>query len=790
MKNLKRVLVSLVLIGLLVLLAFQVFKAYMRPQYQGTQSLSGLSEEVRVYFDSYGIPHIYANSEADAFKALGYVHAQDRLWQMEVLRRIGAGRLSELFGADLIETDKLFLSLGIDAASEKSVAQLETSSASYQLSMAYLDGINAFIASGPTPVEFLLTGTEKKAFELKDIYNTIGYMAFSFAVAHRTDPLLSEIHSEFGPEYLKDLSVDYDPKTLAIATYKGPMDQIASLLEKVPAPQFIGSNAWVIGSKKTKNGSVIFANDPHIGYAQPAVWYEAHIQTPTYENYGHHLAGVPFPLLAHNRKLAYGLTMFENDDIDFYSTETQPGNPDKYKYEKEWLPFRVQEKTIVVKDATPVNYLVKQTVHGPIMNDIVAGVNNTQPISMSWVYTQKSNEVLQSLYRISHARGMLDFKNALSGIHAPGLNVMYGDAQGNIAWWATAALYDLPEGVSSKFILDGRDASQEKISYLPFSENPSSENPPWDYVYSANNAPQPVSGKTYPGYYLPENRAKRINNLLLAKDNWDINSVSEMITDHTSAVNPDLVKHFMKSMRAQKILTPPLSIAQQEAIENIESWDGSYGLEQTAAALFHKWEYYFLKNVFEDELGVDRFKAMQSTHFFKRLIAPMIAMEESVWFDQANTPELETKDILVYQAFLTAFEDLSSHFGSNPSQWKWSRIHTLEHEHPIGKIAALRSFFNVGPFPSAGSKEVINNIGFNYTEQGGFQATMGPSTRRVIDFSQIERSMGILPTGQSGNPFSPHYKDQALLYNKGAMRPMLLHKQSIEEQSKILVLKP
>ena len=359
MKNIKRILVSIVLIAFVFLIAVVISVQLMTPDYKGTKYLDGLTEEVEVYYDTYGVPHIYGKTEEDAFKSLGYVHAQDRLWQMEVLRRIGSGRLSELFGSDLIETDRLFLTLGIDASSKKAVAQLDTSSPEYKLSLAYLEGVNKFVTDGTTPVEFYLTGLEKTLFELKDIYNILGYMSFSFAVAQRTDPLLSNIYHTLGADYLNDLEIDFDPNTVSIPVFTAVEDQIATLLEKVPAPQFIGSNAWVIGAEKTKNGEVIFANDPHIGYAQPSVWFEAHIETPQYENYGYHLAGIPFPLLAHNRKMAYGLTMFENDDIDFYQTQSHVTDSNAYLYEGEWLSLQIQEKQIKVKDANPILFQVK-----------------------------------------------------------------------------------------------------------------------------------------------------------------------------------------------------------------------------------------------------------------------------------------------------------------------------------------------------------------------------------------------------------------------------------------------
>ena len=789
-KNIKRLLVSLILIGILFSLAYFIFAQLMSPAYQGEKTLAPLEEQVSVYFDTYGVPHIYGETEKDVFTALGYVHAQDRLWQMEVIRRIAAGRLSELFGEDLLETDQLFLTLGIEDASVKSVAQLDTSSPEYKLSMAYLKGINAFITDGPTPIEFYLTGVEKSPFELKDIYNTLGYMAFSFAVAQRTDPLLTNIYHSLGQEYLKDLSIAVNPETVSIPVFTAAEDQIAGLLKKVPAPQFIGSNAWVVGGDKTKSGQVIFANDPHIGFAQPSVWYEAHVETPNYQNYGYHLAGIPFPLLAHNKKMAYGLTMFENDDIDFYQTKTHPTDPNQYAYNDAWNVYESQTKQINIKDASPVTIKVNSTVHGPLMNEVIKGVAEDKPLSMSWVYTQRPNKVLKALYDISHASDMRSFKASLPNIHAPGLNVMYGDARGNIAWWASAALYELPKGVSSKFILDGTNAAQEKMGYTAFDQNPMSENPPTGYVYSANNAPIYPSGDSYPGYYLPENRAKRIVQLLDPKNDWDKAQIAQMINDHTSSVNPEVIQDFHKTLSQDPSFYASLSQEQQWAYDQLLIWKGDYTLDTHQAALFHKWEYYFLKAIFLDELGDTQFKAIQSTHFFKRSITPLAKMEESIWFDQRNTPEVETKERLLQMSFLTAYNDLSDTYGSDPMQWLWKDIHTVEYEHPIGKVAALRAFFNVGPFPINGSKEVINNTGFNYSENSGFTVDKGPSTRRVIDFSDIEHALGILPTGQSGNPFSPHYEDQAEMYRSGAFRTLLLNRIEIENESSKLLLNP
>ena len=280
MRILKKILRILAVLAILVALSSWFITRSLRPDYNGTLNLTNLENEVEVYFDDYGIPHIYAQNEHDARRALGYVHAQDRLWQMELIRRIAAGRLSELFGDKMLRNDKFFSSLGIEEAAEKTIQNLDTTSEAYTLAMAYLDGVNQFIKEGPTPVEYYLIGLEKEAFTLKDVYNVIGYMGFSFAIAHKTEPVLTEIKEKLGAAYLAELGVEIDSTTTLIRNEKNPIFEsrlaqaVNEIYENLPVPPFIGSNSWVLGPEKTKNGKVIFANDPHIAFSQPAVWYQ------------------------------------------------------------------------------------------------------------------------------------------------------------------------------------------------------------------------------------------------------------------------------------------------------------------------------------------------------------------------------------------------------------------------------------------------------------------------------------------------------------------------------------
>lgn len=788
----KKIGLALLLLLLIVGISAAVFVQTLKPDYSGTKTLPQLQNEVQVYYDTYGIPHIYGQTQEDAFRTLGYVHAQDRLWQMELLRRIGSGGLSEVFGGDLLETDKFFLALGIDDAAAQTVAKLDRDKEAVKVAQAYLEGVNQFILDGATPIEFYLTGIDKKEFTLKDMYNTMGYMAFSFAMAHKTDPLLTNIKDKLGPAYLEDLEISSSsdlewiknhPRTAADSVQNTVAALVSDALEKWKLPMFEGSNSWVLAPEKTKNGKVIFANDPHIGFAQPAVWYEAHVETPSYSKYGYHMAGIPFPVLGHNRQLAYGMTMFENDDVDFYYEENNPANANEYKTPEGWKTYETVTKTIIVKDADPVSFSYKKSVHGPILNGIADQVSGERPIAMSWVYTQMENQVIDAFYGISQANTLDEFYKALPKIHAPGLNIMYGDADGNVGWFASAQLYEIPDSIQTKLVFEPNKGLPLDKKLLDFSQNPQAVNPPWHYVYSANNQPDSVAGMLVPGYYLPENRGKRIVDLLAPKNDWDVDSVADMMLDVTSSVNPTIIKDLVRHIDVSALAPERLKI-----LDLLNLWEGDYPLESVAATVYTRWEYYFLENTFKDELGEALFEQFLSTHFHKRVIAPMAGKENSVWWDNVNTPDItEIPNDIIQDAFLKAVSSLEQEFGAEMESWTWGKVHTLEHPHPIGQVAALKSFFNVGPFPVHGTREVINNMYFNYDGDGKYEVSSGPSTRRVIDFSDVENSISILPTGQSGNPFSAHYKDQAALFVSGKYRKMMMNKEEIQNSQEILI---
>lgn len=794
MRILKKILLALLVFIVVLAIGLLAYIFHLKPKYEGELQLNNLEKETTVYFDEFGIPHIYADSEKDAMTALGYVHAQERLWQMELLRRIAPGKLSELFGSVALQNDKFFAGIGIEEASAKAIAKLDKNSESYKMTQAYLDGINQYLEEGTTPIEFTLVGVKKEKFTIKDVYNIFGYMSFSFAMAQKSDPLLTDIKNKYGAAYLKDLGIEGEFNTTRIKISKEKTEEyteisksISAMLDQSPIPPFIGSNSWIVGPQKSKTGKVIFANDPHIGFSQPATWYEAHLITPKFELYGCYLAGTPFPLLAHNRDYAYGLTMFENDDIDFYQEKNKPDDFNQYQTPTGFASYEIRKKTIKVKDTSDVVLTIKSSRHGPIMNDFMERLEKKNPITMLWTYTSQPIQILDAAYGLSHAKNKEDFKNSVKLIAAPGLNVMYGDAKGNIGWWASGKLYRHNEGVNTHLILDGTSGKDDIVRFLDFDTNPSAENPKWGYVYSANNQPETIdNGYLYPGYYLPEDRAKRISGLLDGKSDWDKEAISKIIYDNTSDVAPEVVKNLISSLDNKS-----LSNEEKEALNVLKSWKGSTNLEDVGPTIYNKWIYLYLKNTFEDEMGKENFKLFLDISVGKQIIARQITNENSVWWDNIKTKNVkETRTEIVSKSFHDAVASLQNQLGNTISDWKWGKVHTVEHEHPLGKVKALRGIFNVGPFDSPGSNEVINNLFFGFNNEGKYYTKGGPSTRRVIDFADIENSWSILPTGQSGNPFSKHYDDQAEMYNAGKFRKMKLNKDEIVKTSTKLVLKP
>ncbi|TAH18400.1 MAG: penicillin acylase family protein [Cytophagales bacterium] len=815
--------------GMLLLILFTAgvfmygYLVSLKPQMEGELAIDNLANPVKVLFDEYGIPHIYAQSETDAYRSLGYLHAQERLFQMEMIRRVASGRLSEILGKDFIETDKLFRTLGMEQIAEKSAQTFfSTNSLPYQQAAnAYLDGINQFIASNKTPIEFTILDIPKAKFTPKDCYLVSAYMAFGFAQAFRTDPLITKIYQKLGKDYYNDLLVHSDSSVLKIPVmqqhaakptageqpnlqafhpaHNEQMTHIAALTtritEMLPVPLFHGSNGWIISGAKSKSGKPLLSNDAHIGYSQPAVWYEAHLEYPNQRIYGNHLAGIPFAVIGHNDVSGWGITMFENDDADFFQEKVNPENPNQVWENEKWVNLTVRKEVIKVKNDKEVTFEVRNSKHGAIINDVLKDVNeiNTAPVAVWWTMTQQPNAIMQAIYKLGHSRTLSEAQEAVSTIDAPGVNVMYANQKGDIAWWAAAKIPNRPSHVNSMLILDGASGKDEPNGYYNFTENPQNINPEKGYLYSANNQPDSVNGVLHSGYYLTDDRAKRIVQLLEdKKEKWGAEDMKVMITDATSATVQNHIKLIFSIIEEKSAKSDTLKLYQHPAIEILKKWDGNHQVTDIAPTIYHKFLYFITEGLFLDELGEKDFTTLHKTHLLLATMPKLFANKDAIWWDNRQTDDkIETRKEILTQAFNKTIENLESQLGGDTDKWTWGKVHLLEHKHPLGVQKPLNYFFNVGTFGMNGGAEVINNVKALLTKDATQQVAAGPSKRIIIDFADVENAVSVLPTGQSGNFMSKHYADQAPLYNEGKFRKMMMNKEEIEKTkaSELLFIK-
>jgi len=770
------------------------------PQRDGELQLSGLSAPVTVRYDEWGVPHIDARNEDDLYRALGYLHAQDRLFQMEMLRRLARGELAEVLGPKLVDTDRLFRALGIRqradelaAASAAITAQPGATRALY----AYLDGVNQYQATRPAPLEFEVLGIPKRPFTAADTYSIAGYLAYSFAAAFRTEPALTAVRDQLGPDYLRIFDLDWHPSGVlepqALDAPRGRFPDVAPMLARLAAvgdqaaalaglPQFEGSNAWVVSGSRTVSGKPLLAGDPHIAYSAPAVWWEAHLRTPQFELYGHHLALNPMALLGHNRRFGWSLTMFQNDDVDLIAEKVNPANANEVWYQGRWVAMTARQETLKVKGQPDQVLTLRRSPHGPIVNDALPGDRGERPVAMWWAFLETENPVLDGFYRLGRADTLDRARDAASLVHAPGLNIVWANASGDIAWWAAAKLPQRPPGVNPAFVLDGATGEADKPGFLPFSANPHEENPARGYIVSANF--QPTGDTPVPGYYNLAERGRRLDGLLSQGKRWDIHNSQALQLDVQTDYGPRVLRPIIPLLRGSA------SVEEQPLVEALVRWNGAYKADTVAPVLFQQFTAELLRAALKDELGEAQFENLRHTRALDHALPRLMADADSPWWDDRSTPQRETQTDIVRRAWKATVAHLQATLGPDSGTWRWDAVHTLTHEHPLGRQKPLDRIFNVGPFPVPGGHEVPNNFA-QRNGSGPWPVVYGPSTRRLIDFARPQEALGVNPVGQSGVWPDAHYADQAALLAQGRYRREWLDEADVRAHSNgLLVLKP
>lgn len=769
-----------------------------QPVREGVVRLKKLQAAVTVSYDERGVPHIRAENESDLYRALGFVHAQDRLFQMEMVRRLAQGELADILGPKLLDSDKLFRTLGIRARAEEYVAKMDMESPANKALLAYLDGINQYQAGHKAPMEFDILRIPKRPFTPQDTIAVSGYLAYSFAAAFKTEPVMTYVRDKLGAPYLKAFDIDWNPQGVLAPAPVAVTDKDWAGLSRLAqisreamdlsgVPQFEGSNAWAISGSRTESGKPLLAGDPHIGFSAPAVWYEAHLSSPGFDLYGHHQALNPVALLGHNAQFGWSITMFQNDDLDLIAEKINPSNPNQVWDKDRWVDLQTRTEIITVKGTKPVKLTLRRSPHGPIITDALGENYGKTPIAMWWAFLEAENPVLEAFYELNRADTREKARKAASKIHAPGLNVVWAHTRGDIGWWAAGKLPIRPAGVNPTFILDASKGEAEKLGYYNFSFNPQEENPPRGYIVSANHQPKPSSGVPVPGYYNLPDRAQRLDSVLQDPDRqWDTAATQALQLDGSTGYGPRVLKDLLPLLQA--VVTDP---KEKYFMEPMEKWDGSYTRDSIGATLFSQLMFEIADAAMADELGEVQFENLLRTRVLDAALPRLIADGNSPWWDNVKTKKTKESHFeIVRMAWHNTLEHLESLYGTSLMDWTWGKSHTLTHGHPMGLQKPLNYLFNVGPFSVAGGRETPNNMSYDIGP-APWAVADGPSTRRVIDFGSPGNAVGINPLGQSGVLFDAHYADQAERFAAGVYVPQYLSQKDVKAHTEsTLTLRP
>ena len=800
MRKLWKVLATVIIVLLAVLLLIvsggYVFVRRSFPKADGAIQVAGLKSKVEVYRDQHGIPHLYADNLEDLFFAQGYVHAQDRLWQMEFNRRIGNGTLSEVLGETTLSTDRFLRTIGLHRAAKADWAVLDDQT---RLALeSYAAGVNAFIESheDKLPLEFTILGFKPAPWTPLDTLVWGKVMAWDLSGNWETELLRAELLDRLGEEKVQDLLPPYPDEGPFIIppeakSYAGLGAGILDEYAKVEAffdwgGEGIGSNNWVVDGTKTTTGTPLLANDPHLGLGLPSIWYEMGLHGGGFDLVGASFPGAPWVIIGHNQHIAWGMTNVGPDVQDLYIEKVNPSNPYQYETQGQWEDMEVVQEEIKVKGRDePVVLKVRLTRHGPIINDVVESLKDSpQALAFRWTALE-GGRLLQSVYMLNQARNWEDFRAALRHWVVPAQNFVYADVEGNIGYQTPG---DIPIRANGQGLVPvpGWTGEYEWTGYIPFDELPSAYNPPTHFVVTANNKVVPDDYPYFISYeWSAPYRAQRIVHLLTAKDKLSVQDFCQIQADTYSVPGEKLVPYLLD--------LEPQGMLEEQAMEQLRAWDFRNEVDSPGAAIFQVYYLQLVENTFADELGEELFEDYLGRDEFHHVaLERLMEQPNSPWFDDMSTSEGEGRDEIARRSFEGAIAYLSDRFGGTPSQWTWGQLHTMTFVHnPLGQsgIGPLEMLFNRGPFPARGSGCTVDAASFPYTEP--FAMNNGVSYRQIIDLGDWGNSLFIHTTGQSGHPLHRHYADMTDPWQDVEYHPMHFDRASIEaDREGMLILTP
>jgi penicillin G amidase len=770
----KKILLGIVTLLIIVLIGTGLFVRSIAtrgvPDYNTSLALKNLKQEVVVRRDKFAVPHIIAKNQQDLYRAVGYVMAQDRLWQMDLLKRVTLGRLSEIFGKDLVNVDILMRSLRIP---DKSRMILSNSDPKLILALeCFSDGVNQFIDThmDKLPPEFTILGVKPEHWKPEYSFNLIGYMAWDLTMPYSVETILHKIQKKVSAAQFKELLPDVPGRDTSIyQEFKHKVSELdlknslfaqTDILEKYGVTIFQGSNNWAVSGKKSVTGRPIMANDMHLGLNAPGLWYQMHQLIEGELNVtGVVLPGQPFVVAGHNDKIAWGMTNVMVDDMDFYAEKINPDNPDQYEFMGVFKDFITRSETIKIKGGEEITKQIKFTHRGPVISKLKKIKDET--ITMKWVGNEASNE-MRSIYLLNYAQNWKEFKNALTTFTSASQNIVYSDIKGNIGLYCCAGVPIRKKG-DGLAIVPGWTDEYDWQGIVPFEELPHSYNPESGYVSSANNKTAP---NDYPyhisNWFALDYRIDRIREMLEEKEKLSVKDFQRMHGDFKSKLveefNPLIIKELDK--------INDMTALEQQAFDDLKQWDGVLNKESSAAATFEMFFLHFVENLIKDEMGESIYQEYFKSSYLARYLVNNVALSgNSQWADNILTKDKkETLTDIVYLSFKNAVAQLSDKMGTSFDKWAWGNIHKLELNHPLGSVKILDKIFgfNAEPVDVGGSFHTVCPYRHKFTKP--FAAIHGASQRHIYLPDSWDESLSIIPTGTCGVPASKHYCDQTKMY--------------------------
>lgn len=748
------------------------------PQTGGDVAVRGLKAKVSIARDDNGVPYVRAASDMDAYFALGYLHAQDRLWQLEVARRLAQGRLSEVLGRKALPEDVWMRTLDLYGSARSAWPALsEPARASLQ---AYADGINAYLGEKRTlPPEFLLLGVEPQPWHPID--SLAWFKVFSL---NQSDSMRTEANRYVARKYLPAsqwalLERDYPADAPVTVDALPAMQDIAQMGMRLEdelglGGKYVGSNAWAVSGKHTADGSPLLANDPHMGLQMPSLWYVADLSAPGFHASGMSVVGLPNIVFGRNGRIAWGGTNMMADTQDLYVLDTDPERPNHYKADGQWQALDVRQEEIQVKNdfpaalrkpLDPVRIQVRRSTLGPVISDALRSVD--QPVALRWPGLDPGDTSYEGIFRLAYAGNWQEFNAALAVIVAPAINVVYADADNNIGYAGAGRIprRGAGDGTLPVPAADPRYAWQ---GYVPFAEMPRVLNPASGFVVSANNK---VAGENYPHFisrdWAPPARAERITAMIQGA----IRGPGKIRVEDVEKMQGDVKDLEAGELKDYLLGLLPASAAASAPVRQLKAWDGSMARDQAAAAVFSLW----LKNL-KQRMLLDRFKdagdnvvQLEVLRGYVAGVTPlqikrMLMSGEREWCggDAGAQRCAELADASLHDAL----KELDKWQGDE-SRWQWGELHQATFQHlPFSDVNLLDRVFG-RRIPSPGSENSVDVAASRYKPMKGFEQTFGAVFRQVMSLAPGEgRHRYMNSTGQSGNPLSRHFDDMLEPFNR------------------------